>query len=80
MKKQKQPRKELDEEIQSDSDLDDIEGKPGAKDVEDEEVSDIETPQEKRLRLAKVYLEEIEREGMSRPSLHGSSLLLILSD
>ncbi|CAG0891846.1 unnamed protein product [Darwinula stevensoni] len=66
VKKQKQPRKELDEEIQSDSDLDEIEGKPGAKDADDEEDSDIETPQEKRLRLAKVYLEEIEREEKER--------------
>ena len=44
------------------SDASDIEGRNDETNVVSEE-SDTETAEEKRLRLAKKYLEEIERQG-----------------
>ena len=61
----KRSRAEEDEEILSDgSDIDPKEDVVGPE--VDEEEEEQETADEKRLRLAKAYLEEIEREGKER--------------
>jgi len=54
------PKKKREEDEEIDSEGSDIEGRPDAG-YESEE-SDHETAEEKRLRLARVYLEEIEKE------------------
>lgn len=59
---------EDDEEIESDQFDDEVEASgPPAREPDLSE-AELETPQEKRLRLAKLYLEEIERQGEGRPA------------
>ena len=62
--KMKKKNNDVDEEILSDAS--DVEGRPDAgyeseKDQEDQDQR--ETPEEKRLRMAKEYLKEVEKEG-----------------
>jgi len=59
-KKSKTKQKKVEDDEEIDSEGSDIEGRPDAGYESDEE--DKETAEEKRLRLAKLYLEEIEKE------------------
>lgn len=68
--KRKKPRKDIDddEEILSDEDADSGEDTPRRKleDVSTSEDEEVETPQEKRLRIAKDYLLELKAEEAAR--------------
>ena len=80
----KKPRIDPNEEIESSSD-DDGDDEVGKRKVTEQQQKfaskeDLETPQEKKLRLAKLYLEEIEKEELERKENEDVDAHLLVSN